>query len=707
MVDLSLAETLTTLGALLGLAGGALSYRAARLSRTVAVSGAATPLDVSLGALFEGRALLPSTGDFVNRDAELNDAMDRIRAGETAIAIEGEEGIGKSATAMELANRLRRREHVPEDLPDLSEHTFLWFPCEGRCPGVEEICSALSRLTGDQSLSAVADREKLNALRIHMSLRKTVLVLDDLRLSDDKDSAKIRSLVEKVPEGSLAIVSLEQPHELQASRVRLAGLELPHVQQLVERQARALGLLSAGEFDGELAKRLREALNGNPGEIDWALSSFNRGYRSLEDHLAAVERGETHQEKAAAQWAELSRRDRTVLSACAFLKGHATVEQLGAACELPAGELGEALEELVAFGHVLPIHSSGAPSAYAASTRIARVALGEMSAAAEATLAARIVEQLKGHFARHPEDAPAATPYVGSLRPVLTHLFDQGNDADLHVLFKASLDILFTLGLFDDRIDLGRLAHDSAERARNHTGAALAAEVISSTHAARGEMDSAREALALGYAAAGRSGAPADRVRQTRCDALIEYRSGRARKALAISAGLDGRAREAGDTEALVNILGMRAAASRYVDDFEASRVAAEECLRVCEEIPWPRGVAYPLRDLAEVAVHEGRFDRAEERLARARVIASENQDKRQMARIALTEARLRLLAGEPGAAGKAAEQAQSEAARLGLAPEVTEAQAIYDAAGRARAVPPLRLYYQWRRPRRLTRAPT
>lgn len=705
MTDVS-AELMGLAAAAIGLAAAVVSYRAARGGVGAAAGGVAIPLDAPGEAPAAARVSLPSQGEFVNRDAELDAALARIRAGDAAIAIEGEEGIGKSATAMELIRRLRGQDGRSNGTPDLREHNFLWVACEGGCPPVEEICGALSRLTGDQSLSTAAGAEKLNALRIHMSLRKTVLVLDDLRLAEDPDSRAIRNLVETVPEGSLVVVSLDRPDELRASRVRLGGLGLAHVTRLVGRQARALGLEPAEAFGEDLAKRFLEVLNGNPAEIDSALSSYHLGHRSLEDHLAAVERGETLEERVAAQWEELPPRERDVLTACAFLAGHGTSEQLAAACELGPEQLAGALARLVDLGHAVPIHSSDGPSTYTCATRIGRIALAKLPPEMELAITGRLVARLEDHFAAHPEDAPAAIPYVGSLRPVMKRLFGQGNDADLQALFKVSLDILFTLGLFDDRIVLGGLAHDSGVRAGNHSGAALAAEVIASTHAARGETEPAREALAWGRLAAERSGRLWDSVRQTRCDALIEYRAGEAQRALKISDGLAGRAREAGDLESVVNILGMRSAAARYAGDFELSRSAAEECLRVCEEMPWRRAVAYPLRDLAEVAVHEGRFAEAEGKLARAHEIATESEDRRHLARIALTEARMCLLAGRPPEAREAAERAQSAAARLGLAPEATEARAIYDAARRATLLPPLRLYYRWRRPRRLTAAP-
>ncbi len=643
---------------------------------------------------------------FVNRESQLAEVSEKIRAGYPVIALEGDTGIGKSATTMELARRLRDPDAGEVRMPDLREHTFLWISCEEGCPRPQEICTELFRLTGDQLLSTAPYSEKLEALRIHMSLRKTVLLMDDLRLSDDENSEAIRRLLDEVPEGSHVIVSFNRHEDLRASRVTLPEMESEHVAKVIHNQAESLNLKLTGALEESLVRRLQDVARGNPGVVDWVFQSFNRSRGSFADHLSSVERGENLQEDISTLWSDLSTPGRTVLSACAFLERGAGVGQVAIACELPEDEVCAALDELVDAGLVTPVHRTDRPTAFTCSQRVTRFALLKTPMAIRDGFAVRLTDGLERHFAAHSEDALAATPYVESLLPVMTRLAEQGNDRDLHALFKASLDILFTLGYFDERISLGLLAHESAVAAGNHSGASLAAEVLSSTYAARGEISAAETALAWGKIAAERSRAPADDARQRRCAGLISFRSKKARLALRHIENADRIAREAGDLECVVNVLGVRAPAYRYLGEFDQAEAAARESLRVCEEMPWPRAAAYPLRELAEVSIHGGRFDEARERLRRAAGIASGCGDRRQQTRIALTEARLHLLEGTFEEARRHAKSAQSEAAGLGLRPEAAEARAIYRGAGWARSFPPLGLYFKRRRPRRLTRAP-
>jgi hypothetical protein len=308
-------------------------------------------------------------------------------------------------------------------------------------------------------------------------------------------------------------------------------------------------------------------------------------------------------------------------------------------------------------------------------------------------------------LARDPENAQVVAPHIDGIKAVLQQLFDEGMDAELQSLFVAVLDMLFTLGLFDDRIATGTLAFESALRAENHRAASLASDVLSSTHAARAEIDRAREALALGRLAAETSADPGEHARQMRAAGVVSYKAGDAAGALAAIDGAEAIARDTGEREILVNVLGLRTVACWHLGRFSEAKVAAEAGLQACREMSWRRATAYPLRNLAEVALHEGDFSAAADLLREARTVASESADRRQLARISLTAARMMLLAGESGTAQIEARGALEQARALGLPPEQQEARALVAASTRARWLAPLRLYYRSRRPARLTAA--
>ncbi len=384
-------------------------------------------------------------------------------------------------------------------------------------------------------------------------------------------------------------------------------------------------------------------------------------------------------------------------------------KQLPSSCGWPARisreELNRALKELIGVGLVSVVRGAGRETVYTCSPAVQRYAIAEADGGLIEQFGANLSSFYVHQFAAEPENARWAVPHIAGIRAVLQQLSDHGDDERLQALFSSTLDILFTLGLFDDRVITGRLAYESAMRVGNYRAASLATDVISSTHAARGDLDRAREAVALGLVAAEHSADPGERARQLRAHGLVLYKSGDAAGALEATGGAEDLAGQTGDVEVIVNVLGLRTVAYWYLGEMDASASVAEHGLRVCEEISWRRATAYPLRNLAEVAIHFGRFDQARTLLADAARVAAAFDDHRQMARVELTAARLALLTGEPRVAGERASAAIAQAQSLGLGPELRELEALSSAAAKARLLPPLRFYYARRRPSRFTDA--
>lgn len=650
--------------------------------------------------------LPPRLPCFVDRRDVIRQAAERIGDGERVLAIEGGTGVGKSAVAAELVHLMRSDDAVAAGLPQLLHtHDFVWVDGHDACPTLSDICGRVALLTGEQSLTAVASEAKLPVLLAHLSRRNTVVLLDNVKVSAGPAVEPLRELLRTVPSGSLVITALNTPHALNASRVTLDDLELPHVLELVHHEGRRLGL-DTRLFDEAFAQRLREAVGGNPRWIEQFMRTLNVSPLTVDELFEALERGEAVRELLTPVWRELSAESRAVLAACACLRDPANAEQLRIACEMTREELASPLTELIEMGFLTIVRSPGRPDVYACSIGILVFAAG--ATAADATAA--ITRRLAGHYVRKiatdPEDAEGAIPHIGAIKAVLQRLFDQHDDREVQALFSSILDILLTLGLFDDRITTGWLAYESAVRARNHRAASLATDVVSSTHAARGEIVEARDAAALGLLAAERSGDAGERARQMRTTALTLYKGGDAAAALAAMEGADALARQTGEREILVNLLGLRTVVHWFLGDFDASARVALQGLEVCLEMEWHRAIAYPLRNLAEVAIHDADFDLARARLAEARRVATERGDRRQLARISMTAARMHLFAGNLRAARREAQTAQQEAVSLGLRPESREIRAIRSAAVRALWIPPLRLRYTRRRPARFTDAP-
>lgn len=705
-VPVDAAWIVPILGAVVGFIALATAWMNRRTALVARDKQRAELLSVASVAAAPGVLLPPRLPRFVNRADAIEQAVAQIRAGERVVAIEGGAGVGKSAVATELAHRLRC-DDVDDGVSELRTHDFVWIDGRDSGPTLADICQQITLLTGEQALSAVAGDAKLQALRAHLARKRTVLLLDNITMSPQPSIDSLQDLLGAVPHGSLVIASVNSSHVLHApTRLVLEELEPRHALELIAHETERLGLTATGLFDAALVARLQNAVGGNPRLIESFLRAVTSSPASVGDLLEALERGEGLSELFLGVWDELQQDARALLSACAYLRGQAVVAQLEVACDLERSEVSAGLTELMRVGLATVVRSAGRPDVFSCSSAVARFVIAE----APEQLIAVFTERLSAHyirqFSREPENAAWAVAHVAGIMAVLQWTYDGGDDdANLQALFSSVLDVLFTLGLFDDRIVAGRLAYESAIRASNYRAASLATDVLSSTHAARGELESALEAVALGLVAAERSMDVGERARQMRAHALALYKGGDATAALAALEGADDLARQTGDLEILVNVLGLRTVACWWLGAVEDCEAAAEEGLRVCEEMAWRRASAYPLRNLAELAVHRGRFDRAEALLEQARAVAESFGDRRQLARIHLTSARLALFAGQPKRAAEEASSAHSAAVALGLLAELREAQAIGVAAARSRLLPPLGAYYSWRRPLRFTDA--
>ncbi len=684
----------------IGLATAVLNNQTARVGRrkTIAQSPTGT-------AVVGGKTLLPSRGHFINRNEEIRHAVRSIDAGEIVVAIEGDVGVGKSAVATELAHRLRS-DRAASRSSKLRDHTFLWVDGRNGPVALSDICRPLSTLTGNQLLSIVPDAEKIDALRAHMALNGTVLVLDNLRLGDDPESMTMRDFVNHVPSGSLVIAAVNGSVALKGVRLPVGELKHSDAVDLIKHEVGRLGLHEAELFGDSFAERLIGLVGGNPGMIEWFLRALSQSSQSVEERFAALERGEGLQELLAPLWQGLDTQARLVLGACTHLGGKATANQLQIALGMSESEAHAALEQLMAVGLVKAIRITDTPNAFSCAHAVQLFALSQTPADVRLRMTRELASHYSRYFSEHWEDARAIIPDVDAIHAVLDHLFMIGEDEALQELVKATLDVLFTLGLFDDRISWGELSYRSAEVAGNDRAASLACSILSSTHAIRGELAQAEAALALGLVAAEQSALANEVARQKRDTGFVRYRSGDARGALAAVLGADVLARQAGDLNNLVDIIDLRMSAALYLGAFDDAESAAHEQLLVCSEIPWERPRSNGYRHLAEIAIHRRQFTKAFDLLNSAREIALEFEDRRGLARIELTEARRLLIEGHPGPAGMAAERAQARARSLGLPPEEREARALRSAARRARLAPPLRAYYRARRPWRLTSAP-
>lgn len=668
-------------GAALGLPPLIASRRARRIELAAAVRGP--------------RLILPSRVQLVDRVGELAEIERHLRGGEFVVTVEGAIGVGKSALAMEAAHRLatttdRGRKR---DSKSAGFEALVWIDAANQSPALADLARTLSLVTGERSLSAAPAAGKSEALRSFLAAHPTVLVIDNLRVPAGQ-GVPLPDFLRTLPSGSLAIVSSNTVGAVHGPRVRIAELERGDTLTLMAREAARRGVAGLAEPDAGLAEAAYRLVGGNPraiGLLVLACSRFPGPPSELLGQLAA-DSGEIATALYDAVWSELSALSRDALVVCGYIAEGADLGQVSISLDVPEAEVRPVLAQLWADGLLGTAQTLGR-TVYVCSPVLRAFTRAQREPGTLAQVRTRLGSYLAQRFTADWEDAAGAAGHIGAIRTLMRDLDRCGEYRLCLDLFTAVYDILFTLGLFDDRIDLGWVAYHAAGELGLPEEQSLALSVISSTHAIRGEDEQAARAVELGLDIARRSGSARETARQLRCEGFRLFRAGRAAEALAAVEAEDAEnmARAAGDANNMIDILSLVGAARWHLGDLDGCEATVLRFVHECEQMPWERGKAYALRDLAEVRLMRRDYDQAQDLAGQARRIAEEYRDVRQAARIALTEARLHLFGGRMRQARDTARLAASQARSLLLAGEQAEADAVARIAGRALRMPWLR----------------
>ncbi len=630
----------------------------------------------------------------VDRTKEVTQLLDHLGRGEYVIAIEGSIGVGKSALAMEVAHRLAERRTGNRHAPGAHEW-LVWIDAHNTLLSLADIARTMSFVSGDQSLAAAPAEHKREALLSFLAAHPSVLVIDNLRLTA-VGAEQVVHFLRTLPSGSLAIVSANTLGQLEAPRVLLSELQLEHMRELLRFEADRRDVAALKDVGDALARRLYKVLGGNPRVIKlFVLACARSQHESVEELLDSLATGAISLTDGlfGTVWSDMTPLGRQVLATCSYLDGRATAEQVQAALGLADSDLRLPIEQLWADG-LLSARRYLDQTWYSCSAALCGFVLGQTPAAEIAAIRDRLASHLTARFQSDWEDAAGAMSHVEAMRILLKDLDRHGEYRACVDLFAVALDLLFTLGLFDDRIELGWVSYHAATELGLPEERSLALSVVSSTHAIRGEDAEAAAAVQLGLQIAREAGSGKEIARQLRCEGFRLFRAGRALEALAVVQNEDAEAVAiaAGDMNNAIDIQSLKGAAYWHLGDLTQCEAEVRRFVSACEQLPWERGKAYAIRDLAEILLMQGSYTSADALVRQAQDIATEYKDTRQLARISLTQARLRLFQGRMREARALARSAAQRSRDLVLLGEAAEAEAVARAAARALRSPLARI---------------
>ena len=254
-----------------------------------------------------------------------------------------------------------------------------------------------------------------------------------------------------------------------------------------------------------------------------------------------------------------------------------------------------------------------------------------------------------------------------------------------------SYDILFSLGLFNERIETALLATESAIKSEELSLAAHFITVSASTYTIIGNYSMAESELERGLRYAEESKDGLRIAYMKRCISLNYYRQGYVNEACKPLFGLTKKLKKLIQDEhnldrlnelrhAYIDILALIGAIEFFNKEYSSALTTFGDMLSACNEAEWKRAISYPLRDLGEIAmVYENNFPKAYKHLTDALELAKDYRDYRQIGKIELSLVKYMLYKNKLAKANQHFASAYDLFMKMGLDNELEELEALYN----------------------------
>lgn len=618
---------------------------------------------------------LPHVASLINRIEEVQRIAAAISADVPLVSVAGRTGVGKSAVAVSAVAAYR--DNALNNSRTTRKNT-LWLDAHNCCPALEDLARMLSLAFDQPGISAAPSRDKELVVRNFLAANPTVLIIDNFAPPASPRQQVLMDLLESLPAKSCGILSWGESITTEGELVQIEDLDLEHAGTLLLREADRHGVILAEPANVEDTIRETYArLGGNPQGLRWLVLEIKKSARTVADTLEKLTARDSqiYAELFGNIWETLDSEQKNILIGAAEAQVPASGEYLMAATGLKEKEVHETIENLLALGilerateqHVVRVRLPNITRSYVVSNADRR-----RISNTRRRLARYYIRRLESDW----EDAAGIEHDIENVIQVFLKAKQDGDCSSALRLFELILDILFTLGLFDDRINLGHAAVECARQLGRPADEALAWSVISSTHTVRGEYRLSDAALISGRAAAEQSGSTQAIAYQARCRAYNLYREGHTTKAENELEGVLELADSAGDINGAIDVLALKCSLALHDKRQQEARHHVDDFNQRIHAAGWRRAEAYPYQEYAELELWERNLAEAARWASKARDIAVQYRDRRQEIRVKLTLGRIAMYGGQLGEAKSLLRKAAEDASQYGLVNELAEIRA-------------------------------
>ncbi|WP_026082658.1 tetratricopeptide repeat protein [Mastigocladopsis repens] len=305
------------------------------------------------------------TDVFVGRKQEIARCLEALSPDDRGwgVAIDGIGGMGKTALALEVAHRAR--EQALFDAYLFASAKTTWLSAEGvrqetlTLSSLDSFCREFAKGLGLAEIVNMNDatarrRALLDALRG----RRALLIWDNLETLNTEEREMIAEFLRKLPTPNKAIITSRRRTGESALTIRLDRLSEVEAVELMWAKGRLYPRL-AQELKAtkpEILSALYNAAGGNPLALDWTLGQVAHKGCSISVALERLRNAANSADLYGFLFADaardLSKNDRTVLSALAVFRTPATTAALADATNLVVNEIQVSVERLVTLSLV-------------------------------------------------------------------------------------------------------------------------------------------------------------------------------------------------------------------------------------------------------------------------------------------------------------------------------------------------------------------
>ena len=610
------------------------------------------------------------------------------------VTLDGSGGSGKTALALEVADRARQQDPFDAYLFAVAKTTRL-SPDGVRqetlaLSSLDAFCREFARLLGETNVARISDatarrRALLDALRG----RRALLIWDNLETLTAEEQNQIAEFLRKLPAPNKAIITSRLTDE-SALTLHLDKLTLTDatalMHQIGQRQPQVAQELHQAGQTGQQA--LYDAADGNPLALDWTLGLIAQKGYSFATALARLQDGvrssDLYRFLFAVAVDGLVAIDRFLLAALSVFFSPATLAALSDITEQPATVVRSSLERLVTLslvkdlaGDRYSLHpltrtyitaalrgpaspSPVSPISNPSTTRSNAIASLQLDAAAQRQ-ALRYWLDYAQKYGGQGKDAYQTFDQLEAEWPTLESaarsLWEQSGLPDslqdqkaaqlLIDLQRALSNFLDFRGYWDEGLCLGQWCYQAGQALKQWRNAGWAAYEVAWIHYLRGETDQAATWAERMAAAMEQGGRQRDRAEATRMQGLIAVQR----------------------------------------QDWARAEQQYQDALATYQDLGLEQEEAIVLQNLGMVARQQEQYDRAEDCYQQALAIAEKLNMREPQAYISGNLGRLALNRQRPQAARPWFERELALAQEIGRQDQIASAQSglaqVLEAEGR------------------------